>query len=163
MAVRFVKYKWCEIGLSTDTFVRGTLLGLLLGGGVFTVAYSVEIIMLSMSGNSPSLSFYVTSYAIEGSRVMQDGVLFILICILGNIINVVMEEGVFRGLFVRMTREKYSFALACVLSSLLFGFWHIAQPVRNVLDGEQSIPGALMMGLMLVVASALIGVQYVML
>jgi membrane protease YdiL (CAAX protease family) len=127
------------------------------------VGYGAEMFMHGSAGNAPSLSFYATSYAIQGSRVMEGGLVFVLICIAGNIINVTMEEGVFRGLFMRLAEEKYSFARACILSSALFGFWHIMQPLRNVLDGEQSPGGAFMMGLMLVGTSALAGVQYVML
>ena len=163
MAVWLIKYKWRDIGFRADKFIRGICLGLLFGGVVFAIAYGAEIMMQISAGNAPSLSFYVTSYAIQGNRAMQDGFIFILICILGNIINVIMEEGVFRGLFVRLTEEKYSFATACIFPSLLFGLWHITQPVRNILDGEQSVFGALMMGLMLVVTSTLLGIQYVML
>lgn len=162
-AIRIIQYRWRDIGFCVDRTVRDICLGLILGGIVFTVAYGVEIIMQMSAGNAPSLQFYVTSYAIQGNRGMQNGAIFILVCILGNIINVIMEEGVFRGLFVRLTEEKYSFAKACIFSSVLFGFWHIAQPVRNVLDGQQSIPGAVMAGLLLVVTSTLMGIQLAML
>lgn len=94
---------------------------------------------------------------------MQNGTIYILICIVGNIINVIMEEGVFRGLFIRLAEEKYSFGKACALTSSLFGLWHIVQPFRNWLDGNQSLPGAILMGVMLTVASAMAGVQYAML
>ena len=162
-AIWFIKYKWRDIGFHTDKIVRNLLIGLLLGGGVFVVGYGVEMIIQASAGNAPALSFYVTSYAVEGNRVMQGGLLLVFVCIVGNIINVVMEEGIFRGLFVRLTEEKYSFLLACLFSSLLFGIWHIAQPVRNVLDGVQSLPGASMMALMLVGTSLLGGIQYVLL
>ena len=118
--------------------------------------------MLS-SGSTFDLQFYVTSYSAQGNRAMESGALLVLICIAGNIINVIMEEGVFRGLFMRLGEERFSFIKACLFSSLLFGFWHIAQPARNVIDGEQSLPGALMMGLMLVGTSLLGGIQYVLL
>ena len=158
-----LKYRWADIGFRADRAARGVLTGLLLGGGAFIVAYGVEMLMLAASGDAPTLLFYVTSYAIQGSRDMQDGLLFILICIVGNLINVTMEEGVFRGLFLRLAQEKHSFAKSCVFSAILFGVWHIAQPVRNLLDGEQSPMGALMSALMLVTTSALLAIQYGML
>ena len=163
LAVWLLKYKWQDIGFGTDKVWQGIGIGLLLGGVVYAIAYGVEMIMHTSAGNAPSLGFYATSYAVQGNRVMQDGLLLIVICIVGNIINVVMEEGIFRGLFMKLAGEKYSFAIACAFSSLLFGLWHIMQPVRNVLDAEQSVPGAIMMALMLVVTSALGGIQYVML
>lgn len=136
---------------------------MLLAIGVFAVAYGVEMLIQSSAGNGPTLQFFVTYYAIQGNNALQGGLLFVLICIAGNIINVVMEESVFRGLFLRMMEEKHSFLKACLYSSVLFGIWHIAQPVRNVIDGEQSVMGALMSGLLLVVTSTLLAVQYCML
>ncbi len=163
LALCALKYKWADIGFRSKQFIKGTLWGLLLGIGVFAVAYGAEMLIQASSGNTPTLQFYVTSYAIQGNRGMQDGLLFVLICIVGNIINVVMEEGIFRGLFLRLMEEKYSFAKACIFSSILFGIWHIAQPVRNVLDGEQSAMGALMAGLLLVTTSTLLAIQFCML
>lgn len=163
MAVKLLQYAWADIGLRAQQIIRHIFLGLLLGGVVFTVAYVTEILMQMFAGNTPTLQFYVTSYAIQGNRGMQDGTIFILMCIVGNIINVVMEEGVFRGLFLRLMEEKYSFAKACIFSSVLFGVWHIAQPLRNAIDGTQSLMGAIMSGLLLVVTSTLLGIQYSML
>ncbi|MGI6004199.1 MAG: CPBP family intramembrane glutamic endopeptidase [Christensenellales bacterium] len=162
-AVWLLQYKWADIGFRPEQAIRGTLWGLLLGGGAFTVAYGVEMLIHVMRGSAPSLQFYVTSYAAQGNRIMQDGFVFVLICIAGNIINVVMEEGVFRGLFLRLMQEKYTFAKSCFFSSILFGIWHIAQPVRNLLDGEQSPMGALMSAILLVAASTLLAIQFCML
>ena len=163
VAVQLIPYRWSELGFKTEKCLRDTGYGLLLGCAVFVVAYSVEIMILAATQQTASLRFFATSYAVQGNRELQSGLLLILICIAGNIINVVMEEGVFRGLFIRLGREKYSFLISCLISSLLFGFWHIAQPVRNAMDGIQSVPGAIMMGLMLVVTSTLGGIQYAML
>ena len=156
-------YKWQNIGFIPSKFVPDIGKGLLLGIGVFALAYGVEITLQSLSGNAPALSVYVTSYSIAGNRSLQGGVWLLLFCIIGNIINVIMEEGVFRGLFPKLTEEKHSFWMACVFSSVLFGVWHIAQPIRNAMDGEQSVMGALMSGVLLVVTSTLLGIQYCML
>ena len=161
VALRALHYKWSDIGFRKEQAARGICLGLLFGGIVYAIAYGSEIISQVSAGNSPSLQFFATSYSAQGNQVMQAGGLFVFICIVGNIINVIMEEGVFRGLFVKLAEEKYSFMKACLLSSLLFGVWHIAQPVRNVLDGVQSPMGALMLGMMLVGTSMLGGIQYV--
>ena len=162
-ALWVLRYRWADIGFRRDQALRGTLYGLALGAGVFTVAYGAELLILALGGHGPSLQFYVTSYAIQGNRGMEDGFLFIAICVAGNIINVVMEEGIFRGLFPRLMEETYSFAKACLLASVLFGLWHIAQPVRNVLDGVQSPMGGLLSGMLLVSTSTLLSVQYCML
>ena len=158
-----LKYKWRDIGFRLSQFIRDTGKGVLLGGGVFILAYGVELIMQMMAGNSPTLNVYVTSYAIGGNRSLQGGCWLLLFCIVGNLINVIMEEGVFRGLFYKLTEEKRTFLFACIFSSLLFGVWHIAQPLRNVIDGEQSVMGAVITGILLISTSTLLGIQYCML
>jgi membrane protease YdiL (CAAX protease family) len=90
---------------------------------------------------------------------MQGGFLFVLICIVGNIINVVMEDGIFRGLFMRLFMEKRSFLTSMVLSSVLFGIWHGLLPLRSFLDGEQSGAGAMMSAVLLIVTSFIFGVE----
>ncbi len=159
----FFRYSWTEIGFSSQKVFRGILLGALLGIVVFAAGYGGEILMQWASGNSPVLKLYVSSYSITGNRSMEHGLLFLLICVAGNIINVIMEEGVFRGLFIRLSEERHSFPAACILSSVLFGIWHIMQPVRNAIDGSQSMGGAFMAGLVLVVTSTLLGIQFCML
>jgi len=156
-------YKCQDIGFRSSLFLRDTGKGLLLGIGAFVLAYGIEMIIQIISSNEPILKTYVTSYAIGGNRSLQGGLWLLFFCIVGNIINVIMEEGIFRGLFYKVTKGKYSFWFACIFSSLLFGLWHIAQPLRNVIDGEQSIPGAVISGIILVSTSALLGVQYCML
>ncbi len=162
-SIPFFRYSWTEVGFSPEKTLRTMLLGALLGAVVFTAGYGIEILIQLSTGNFSGLKFYVTSYSVLGNRGMQSGILFIMICIAGNMINVIMEEGVFRGLFVRLAEEKYSFPAACILSSVLFGVWHIMQPLRNVIDGNQSMAGAFMAGLILVVTSTLLGIQYCML
>lgn len=163
ISIPLFRYSWTEVGFSPEKVFRTILLGALLGAVVFTVGYGIEILIQSSTGDFSGLKFYVTSYSVLGNRGMQSSILFIMICIAGNMINVIMEEGVFRGLFVRLAEEKHSFPAACILSSVLFGVWHIMQPLRNVIDGNQSMAGAFITGLILVVTSTLLGIQYCML
>lgn len=162
-ALPFFRYSWSEIGFTGKNGIPGLLSGTLLGTVVFTAGYGAEILLQQAAGAPPVLKLYVTSYSISGNRWMGSGLLFLLICIAGNIMNVIMEEGVFRGLFVRLWEEKHSFPAACLLSSLLFGIWHVIQPLRNVLDGNQSLSGAFIAGLVLVFTSTLLGIQFCML
>jgi len=163
VAMNYLGYKWRDMGFRANNALKGICYGLLFGIAVFAVAYCAEMIINSSMGNRPSLQFYFTSYTVDGNRAINGGAVFILICILGNIINVIMEEGVFRGLFIKLAEQKYSFLKACIISSVLFGFWHIAAPLRNAIDGVQSPMGAFMTGLMLVATSTLAGIQYAML
>jgi len=139
-ALSALGYTWAEIGFRTHAAVRHTLDGLLMGGGVFAVAYATEMLLQRGAGNAPGLRFYVTSYAVQGNRGMETGALFILICLAGNVINVVMEEGVFRGLFPRLMQERYGWTRAILLASVLFGLWHIAGPLRTASTGSSRCP-----------------------
>ncbi len=63
-------------------------------------AYGTEVFIQLTRNNNPSLQVPVTGYALDGDQGRQTGLLFFAFCILGNLINVAMEEGIFRGLFV---------------------------------------------------------------
>jgi uncharacterized protein len=160
LAIQYFSLKWSEAGFTSKSAVRNTLYGLLLGATVFMIAYGTEFFLQLSRGNNPSLQIYVTSYALDGNQGKQIGLLFFVFCIVGNIINVAMEEGIFRGLFIKLSETKYSFIKAVIFSSVLFGIWHIAAPVRSLLDGEISVAGATMSALMLVLTSGIAGAKF---
>lgn len=160
LAIRYFSLKWSDIGYTHKKAVRNMLYGLLLGAAVYMIAYGIEFFLQFSRNSSPSMNVYVTSYAIDGNRGMQTGILFFLFCIVGNVINVAMEEGVFRGLFVRLLEGKYSFMKAAVFSSVLFGFWHVAAPVRNLLDGELSLMGVIPSVIILILTTGIAGFKF---
>jgi membrane protease YdiL (CAAX protease family) len=151
--------KWRDIGFALTKIPRGLLVGALLGGVAFALAYGIEFLIQSLNGSAPSLRFYATSYNVIGNTALSSAGVFILIVIAGNIINVVMEDGVFRGLFMRLGESRFSFPKAMLFSSILFGFWHGIMPIRNFLDGNQSGAGAAMSVLLLVITSFIFGVE----
>ena len=73
-----------------------------------------------------------------------------------------MEEGVFRGLFQKILEKKYSFIIAAVIASSLFGLWHIMSPLRSLCDGTMSTGGFAANSIMLIVTSALVGFKFAM-
>lgn len=114
-----------EIGFTKGGVLKCTLKGLAFALAIFAVAYSVEFVIIATQGGQPSLQLYVSSYAVDGNVGNQTGISFFGICIIGNIINVVMEEGMFRGLFQKLLEQNYKFIASAVIASLLFGFWHV--------------------------------------
>ncbi|NLP33706.1 MAG: CPBP family intramembrane metalloprotease [Clostridiales bacterium] len=160
LAMRYLSLKLLEVGITGKLAGRNTLYGLLLGVVTYLIAYGTEYLIQLSGYNNPSLQIYVTSYAIDGNRGRQTGLLIFAFCIVGNIINVLMEEGIFRGLFIKVLGTRYSFIKSVVLSSILFGIWHIAAPMRNLLDGEISAPGAMMAALVLVITSGITGAKF---
>ena len=156
-------YKAEEIGFLKGKNILNVFKGLAFGFGVFVIAYTTEIIIAKTTGSYDSLKFYVSAYAIDKNIGNRTEIIFFIICIVGNIINVLMEEGNFRGLFLRILGEKYAFTKAAIISSVLFGFWHIVSPIRNYVDGEQSLTGTIFNATFLLVASALVGLKFTML
>lgn len=151
---------WYEIGFTKKNSLKYILYGLLLGFIVYVLAYGTELLLQLSRGNYPSLRLYVSSYAINGNQGMETGLLFFIICILGNIINVVMEEGMFRGLFMNLTELKYSFLGSVVISSTLFGIWHVAAPIRSLVDGQMNLPQTAVAALILMITTGLAGAKF---
>lgn len=115
-----------------------------------------------MQGNFRALRLYVTAYAARGNIGHQTALIFFAICIVGKIINVIMEEGVFRGLFQQILQKRYSFLLSAVIASCLFGLWHITLPIRNYHDGISSMGGSIANAAVLIVTSGLVGFKFAM-
>lgn len=148
-----------EIGFIKRDIIKRTLQGLAFGLAVFIVAYGVEFALVALPGGQPALRLYVSSYAVDGNIGNQTGLLFFAVCIFGNIINVVMEEGMFRGLFQKLLEQKYKFIASAIIGSVLFGVWHVIAPIRQFAEGG-SLGGMLANIAMLVITSALVGFQF---
>ena len=162
LAVRFFHFTFAEIGFKTGKAFYDLLKGLAFGVGTFVIAYGVEFIIVAASGELRGLELYVTAYSVSGNVGHQTDFYFFLICIVGNIINVLMEEGVFRGLFQKMLNDKFKFIIAAIIASAFFGVWHIMGPLRNFLDGNQSTGGFIAESCLLVGTSALVGFKFAM-
>lgn len=163
VAAKLLQFTVAEIGFSKQNSLRNLLKGLAFGIGVFIVAYAVEVLIAVSHGSFDSLQIYVSAYAIDENIGHQTEALFFVICIVGNIVNVLMEEGVFRGLFAKILEKKYSFVVSALIASILFGFWHVIGPVRNYYDGTSSMGGMIANVIMLLVTSVLVGFKFAML
>lgn len=159
LAMRYMGYRAKDIGFIRRGSLKGTIIGLAIGFGVFFVAYLVEYLMLSLQGHAPMLLFYVSAYALDGNIMGITTFATVSVCIVLNIVNVVMEEGLFRGLFTKLAEKRVPFPAANVIASLLFGLWHIALPIRSYVDGAMSGGGALASGAFYALTSFLMGFQ----
>ena len=160
LAANYFNYDSQKIGFSNKAKTNKFSVGIFMGIICFTIAYLIEISIAKASGSYLGLGLYVTSYSINGNLGNQTALIFFLLCIIGNIINVVMEEGIFRGLFISRLEEKYSFITSALISSILFGLWHGVAPLRSFLYGETSALGLLMNCLILILSSALVGFKF---
>ena len=161
-AVFLFQYKFEAIGFKTGKAFLNILKGIAFGLGVFVLAYGAEIIILAAQNEFQSLEFYVSAYSANGNFGNRTDFIFFFICVVGNVINVVMEEGIFRGLFQKMLGDQYKFVIAAIIASVLFGFWHIMSPLRSFIDGEMSTGGFIGNMLMLIGTSALVGFKFAM-
>lgn len=116
--------------------------GLALASLCFAFAYALEMAILTIQGAQAHLSIYATVFSLNGQATQHTGLLFILMCLFFNLINVIMEEGVFRGLFLSLLSPDYGFKEANNLSALLFGIWHWVMPLRAYHDGSMNLAPA---------------------
>jgi membrane protease YdiL (CAAX protease family) len=65
--------------------------------------------------------------------------------ILGNVINAFMEEGLFRGVMVRLFRVKLSPWRANVLQAFLFGLWHLPWVLKWHQTGQIEAHGGILL------------------
>ena len=163
LILRYYSAGFGDIGFTARRAGRFILYGLLLGAAVFFVAYGAEYALQMQKGQNPQLELYVSSFTVTGNSGNRVGLIIFAICIIGNIINVIMEEGVFRGVFIKLGEKKYSFLMTALLSSALFGFWHVTAPARSFWDGEISAQIAVITALMLVIPAGLMGFKLCML
>lgn len=157
IAIKMLSTDFELIGFKHKGIFKNFAFGLLFGISVFAAVYGAEILIAVSQGNFQSLQFYVSSYAVDKNIGNQTGILFFLICIVGNIVNVLMEEGVYRGLFQKILQQKYKFIAAAIICSILFGAWHVIGPIRNYYDGLSSMGGMAANIFMLVITSSLVG------
>lgn len=155
--LRMLHLRWRDIGFRSKHWLKSIGLGLCLGAFFYIIAYAVELVVLYYQGANPVLKLTTDNFSLTKSNdFVSVGIGFI---ILFNVFNAWMEEGLFRGLFVRILQRKYTFAKAILASALLFGLWHLAMPLRAFLDGKLSLSGMLLLSVSYVLFSFVAGIK----
>ena len=154
------KMNWRDIGFKKEAFLSSTAKGIGICAGSYLAAFAAEFIILAAQGRPAHLEFFVTGFSLTGSTVKLTGAGFVLMCIFFNIINVWMEEGVFRGFFIKYISCGHDRKKALYISSLLFGLWHLVTPGRSLLDGDMSSTEFAVMSVGYVVLSMLMGIKW---
>lgn len=153
------KLRWKDIGFSSDGTVSGIGKGLLFGLVCSIFAYVVECLTLFFLHGNVHLSFYTSGFSLTNEKGSQAGILFILLSVLFNLINVWMEEGVFRGLFTKIL-EGLSYRRSLFFIAFLFGIWHLVMPFRDFLDGESSLTNLIVMGIGYVILAGMMSIKW---
>ena len=84
-------------------------------------------------------------------------------CILLNIVNVIMEEGLFRGFFFFFINNKNNFLKSNLIVALLFGLWHFVMPLRSFINGEINLISLIVMILGYIVLAGIMSIKWGML
>lgn len=71
-----------------------------------------------------------------------------------------MEEGIFRGLFMHLLKDKMSFNAAMFFIALLFGVWHWVMPMRDYLEGNSSFGNLLVMGIGYIYLAGIMSIKW---
>ncbi len=113
-----------------------------------------------LQGNPAHLELYISSFSLTGSQIKNTGFVFFVLCALFNVVNVWMEEGVFRGLFIKTLSEANSFMRANFIAAFLFGIWHIVMPIRSYINGEMSFAAMVLLGIGYIVLAGIMGIKW---
>lgn len=151
---------WGDIGFKKNRFVINILKGLLLGSVCFALSYGAELLILALQGNPAHLEIYISSFSLTGSQIKNIGFGFFALCVLFNVINVWMEEGVFRGLFIKKLSETKTFMKANLIAAFLFGVWHIVMPIRSCFNGEMTFASMVLMSVGYIILSGIMGIKW---
>ena len=160
LVLKRVNLTWSDIGFQRNGFVTNMLKGLLLGSVCFAISYWLELAILALQGNPAHLEIYISSFSLTGSGIKNTDFVFFLLCVVFNVINVWMEEGIFRGLFIKILSETKSFMQANFIAAFLFGIWHIVMPVRSCMDGEMSFTAMVLMSIGYIILAGIMGIKW---
>lgn len=140
--------------------MRSIVLGFTLAAVVFLVAYAIEVIVLKGQGKTVQFGFFTIGLSLIGAAEIHRGAGFILMCVFFNIINVIMEEGTFRGLFYEIIRTDHSTKAAVLVQALLFGIWHVVTPLHNLIDGDINLIGFIGLSIGYVILAGIMGIKW---
>ena len=157
--LKMLDLKLKDIGLIKSDINR-IWKGFLLGLCCFAVSYSLEMGVLFLQGKTPSLNFYASGFSFNGGEIKRTALGFILLCVFFNVINVIMEEGLFRGLYLKLTEPVSGFAKANLFAAFLFGIWHWVMPMRSFIDGDLSLGGLVAMGIGYVILAGVMSIKW---
>ena len=148
--------KMKDIGFHANFLGRSLLLsgfGFIL---VYVIAFVITMIMFSLKGESAGLALT----AVDPKTGMTGGILFGLWLFFTNLINSGMEEGLFRGVMIRLLLVKLSGWGAILVSAGFFAVWHLGWPIRHLVDGTSTMGEAAFEAFSLLLATFIAGIAY---
>lgn len=159
--LKYSNLKFADIGFRTKKIIKSILYGLALGVITLGISYFVEILILRSQDYGVSFKFFVTNFALTGATTqVTASFVAIFICVVVNIINALAEEGLFRGIILKLGTDRLGFFIANWIQAALFGLWHIVIVVLSVYDGLMNIPTAIFMAIGYVILAGILGLEW---
>lgn len=149
-----------SIGFKRKGILKGAAFGLALGVSSFAISYTVEYMVLLGMGKTPSIQFFISNFALQNQNITGVSLMAVGICIIGNVLNVLAEEGLFRGLFLHLGNTVIPERQSNFLQALLFGVWHIVMVVGWVIDGSMDASSAVVMAIGYVLLAGILGYEW---
>ena len=112
---------------------------LAIGAGLTLTAFAIASVVQVLT-LAPGQTLILR--AVDIRTGMTGGLAFVLFLIIGNVINVLMEEGLFRGIMLPHFLLRMRFAKANLLQAALFSIWHLVWPGKAWLSGDVSAASA---------------------
>ena len=111
VVIKLFDFNFKEIGFANSKAILYISMGLAFGSAIFLLAYSVEILILTLLGNFQTLALYVSAYAVDGNSSHRTALVFFFFVMLGNIIIVLWEGELFGGWLPNYLEQKYTFII----------------------------------------------------
>jgi membrane protease YdiL (CAAX protease family) len=120
-------------GFSSRAVLPSVLLGAGLTVAALLLGYAAEVLHHAHRGECPVIQIA----AIDPKSGLTGAVPFAVLLIVGNLVNSLAEEGLFRGVQIPLFRRELSPWFTLALSATLFGLWHLPWALKTIALGSQ--------------------------
>lgn len=145
-----------DIGLHSRNLVKVLLIAFAGFGFLYAFAFITQLLILRSSGEEAR---FILS-AVDPRTGMSGGLLFGIWLLAANLVNSAMEDGLFRGVMIRLLLVRFSGWGAIIFQAFLFSLWHISWPIRRLLDGNATPGEAAFEASGLLLATLISGIVY---
>ena len=160
LAMKICGLKLSDVGLKNKNTFKYIACGLGLGIFTFAISYGLEMLVLAAQGKEPRLSAFITNFGLSGATSeFSLSIQALIICVIVNIINVLAEEGMFRGFILKSVTEHWGFKTGNHVQAFLFGIWHIVMCVLGVYDGQMSVVQAIVFAIGYIVLAGILAIE----
>lgn len=133
--------------MTRSSFTKAGLLGLAAAGTALVSCFFIKFLAIAKEGGEP---FFTLSSE-------YSWLTFFLFVLLGNIINSLMEETLFRGVIFQRLLNTMTFFRANLFQALIFGLWHISLTYKSFSLGETDMAGLISTSILYVIISGFMG------